>query len=233
MITALIIDDEEKGILVLSKLIKMTDQQIKVIGTANSLENGINEINQKKPQLVFLDIHLGDGNGFDLLEQTDFKNFEVIFTTAFNNYALQAIKASAIDYLMKPIILEELSNAIEKVTKQINNTPSNSKSDKLIVPVKNSIRFININDILFIEGDGNYSKVNLLNGESFQSTKSIKKFEDSLNNSIFYRVHKSYIVNLNYIAEIDSNNFLKLVSGDKVELSRRKKAEFLKSFQKL
>lgn len=237
MITAVIVDDEEKGRFVLNKTIENNIPNIKVVGHAKDVCSAIDIIEQKKPQLVFLDINLPDGTGFDIIKKSKYNNFEVIFITAHNDYALQAIKESAIDYLLKPILAEDLVLAYEKLIKVIELKNKSSypsiEVKKLILPTSKSIRFINPLQITYIEADGNYSRVVFKSGETIQSTKAIKNLEELLDSSIFFRIHKSYIVNIHEVVEIDQNNNVVLNNNYIVEISRRKKADFLQAFSKL
>lgn len=233
----LIVDDELKAREVLKKLILLTEFELEILGEADGVESAeklIRNLNTKI-DVLFLDINMKDGSGFDLLNRIQPIEFNLIFTTAYDEFALKAIKEDALDYLLKPIELSELEKALEKanqkLTKEISTSPN--KNSKLLIPQKNGYRIVSPNDILYIEGDGSYSRIVLKNDESFQSTKIIKEFEEILPESTFYRVHKSYIINIEGVVHIDKNNQLVLKNGDTIEMSRRKKQEFINNFLKI
>lgn len=232
MIRSVIVDDEEKSRKLLRNLIKNYCDQIEVVGMADSVETGITSIKKNKPELLFLDIEMPDGNGFDLLEKIHDMSPEVIFTTAYDQYAIQAIHFSALDYLLKPINLEELKTAVKKVEVKIHervekqsinqslqvlleNHKSQVHNRKIGLPTQNGINFVLVKDIIMCKAEGNYSII-YLQGKQHQEivSKTLKEFEDMLKDFNFFRVHRSYLINLNHIREYSRTNQSADYDGD-------------------
>ncbi|MCE7993646.1 MAG: response regulator transcription factor [Roseivirga sp.] len=241
MIKALIVDDEESGEQLLSKLLTRKHPEITLLPPADSLNEAVNSINQNQPDLVFLDIRLGNDSGFEVLEKTTYKSFHVIFVSAYSQYALKAIKNSAIDYLLKPVDMDDLKTAIERfksrgshinpgqlsmIKKSLNMSESNSK---LTVPVREGYEFLKTSDVLYITADENYSNIHLAGGSAKLASKTLGYFEDKLEGENFFRIHKSYLINLQEIVAYEHGNggFVKMADGKRLEVSRRKKKELL------
>lgn len=241
MIKALIVDDEESGEQLLSKLVKRKHPEITLLPSANSLQDAVSFIDQHQPDLVFLDIRLGNDNGFDVLEKTAYKSYHVIFVSAYSQYALKAIKNSAVDYLLKPVDMDDLRAAIERfksrkggidpeqlalIKKSLNMSES---ANKLVVPVREGYEFIKTSDVLYIIADENYSHIHLSSGNSKLASKTLGYFEEKLDAESFLRIHKSHLINLAEIASYEHGNggFVKMTDGKRLEVSRRKKKELL------
>ncbi len=241
MIKALIVDDEESGEQLLSKLVTRKHPEITLLPSADSLDDAVLSINQYQPDLVFLDIRLGNDSGFEVLENTTYKSFHVIFVSAYSQYALEAIKSSAIDYLLKPVDMDDLREAIERFksrrtnisTEQlsvIRKSLSTSQSNKkLVVPVREGYEFIKTAEVLYITADENYSHIHLRSGSPKLASKTLGYFEEKLDSDSFFRIHKSHLINLQEIAAYEHGNggFVKMTDGRRMEVSRRKKKELL------
>ncbi len=214
MIKAIIIDDEQLAIESLQWEIENFSQEVKVIESFTNPKDAISGINYLKPDLVFLDIEMPEIDGFQLLQLLDYKNFDLIITTAYNQYAIQAFKANAIDYLLKPIDPDDLTQAIEKIknrqtsqtsTKNIETVLNNlvkdnlQKTKKIPLGLSNKIILVDYEDILYCKSDGSYTTIFMRNGDEHVVSKNIKHIEELLPDTVFLRIHKSYIVNLNEI----------------------------------
>ena len=241
MIKAIIVDDESDAHVVIKKLLEKCSKKIDIIGTATSIEAAHKLILSTNPELVFLDIQMPDGNGFQLLNKFNVPTFDVIFTTAYEQYAIKAFKYAAIDYLLKPIHLEDLENAINRysneaeiVLKQnrfqvlLDNAGSNPfHFQKLALPSLNSYEMVNLKDIVYCKAEGNYTIVQLLNNKQIIVTKLIKWFEEILPMQTFFRIHKSYIVNLNLIIKVEKNEGIIIMeNGLRFDIAERVKKIF-------
>ncbi len=250
MIKAIVIDDEELGRNVLKNLIQKYCPEISVVGEASNIKEAKKAISETNPSLVFLDIEMPGGSGFDLLEQLKDSDFSVIFTTAYNQYAVKAFRYSAVDYLLKPINIDELLIAVKKVLSPTSkkvmqssidhlmdsyNNQGVSKNNKLALPTQEGLVFIDINDIVRCEADGKYTHCFILGGKKLYSTRSLKDFEEQLAPRGFCRIHHAHLVNLNHIKNYvkgDGGQVL-MVNGDSVIVSKRKKEEFLNRLNKI
>jgi len=238
METAVLIEDEVNVRLGLIAMINDYCPQIKVIGEANSVESGYQLITEKKPDIVFLDIRLPDGSGFDLLSKIISLNLKVIFVTAYSDYALQAIKYSAIDYLLKPVIPDDLIESVEKACKfirheqeyyelsSLNDLAQNNQPRKIVIKTKTDSYYPLISDIIYCKADGNYTHVVLRDKKSIMVAKTLKIYGEILSEHGFVRAHQSYLVNINHVIGLHQNK-LSLSNGDSIEISRRKKSVFL------
>ncbi len=238
MIRAIIIEDEANIREGLKKLIKLTSQEVEIVAETAYIEEAVQLIKQKQPDLIFLDIELEDGNGFDLLQQIDFKNLKIIFTTAYNQFAIKAFKYNAIDYLLKLIEIDELEAAIQNATSLIlnekerqyllgmlNNTIEKDE-EKISLKTADNRFLVKIKDIIYIEADGAYTHFYILDTK-VTTSKNLKYYQDMLDDSIFKRCHHSYLVNLHHIKGIEKNKALKLSNEHLIPISARKKAEIL------
>ena len=249
MITAIIIDDEHHAREFLHKLIlRYFDKKVVVLDKCDSVKNGVIAINNHNPDLVFLDIQMPNENGFELFKQFDNIPFEVIFTTAHKNYAIDAIKHAAFDYLLKPINQIDLLSAIKRYEANRetlkredrtsllleNLSSSNGTFNKIALPTQSGYELVSINHILYCESDSNYCKVKCLDGKELLLAKTLKYIEGLINNPIFFRIHKSYLVNLNFIKSFDKINdySIKLINGEDLPVSVRKKEPFLNAILK-
>lgn len=244
MIKALIIDDELKARNVLRHYITSFIPQISEIVDATSVDIAIQVLKVYQPDIVFLDVEMPHKNGFQFLMEISDPSFDVIFTTAYNQYAIQAIRFSALDYLLKPVDPDELQAAVQrhiekKEAKQsqkelYHNLVDNiSKKDvkdfKIAVPSAEGFYFFEIDDILRLEADRSYTHIHLVNKRPFIASKTLKHFEDMLEEFSFIRTHKSHLVNPRHITRLSSDSeFVLLSDGSKVEVSRRKKEDVQK-----
>lgn len=237
---ALIIEDKayiRKG---LQNLLELIDSKIKIIGECESVKEAVIVANACKPELIFLDINLTDGTGFDFLEQTDNLSFKVIFITAYEEHALQALKIGAVDYLLKPVDIEELQIAIQKVDslsvteqkQQIQTAKEvwNNEDSKLILSLHDSFQVIDLNELLFCESDKGYTTFYCSNNKKHVVSKTLKEFEERLSKANFTRPHQSFIVNLKFIDKYDKSGVIYLKNGKKIPVSSRKKELFLNTF---
>jgi len=244
MIKAVIIDDEQGARNYLSKLIAEFCSNVEVVATAESADEGMKVINELKPELIFLDINMPYKSGFELLEQMEEINFEVVFTTAHNEYAIKAIKFSALDYLLKPIDVSELQAAIERAKDKIMNKAfsgdklkvflsnlrnANNTNAQVSLPTMDGYIFMKINDIVRCEANGAYSDVHLTNGDKMIISKNLKEMDKMLSSNSFFRTHKSHLVNLNHVRRYykGKGGTVLLSDGSSVEVSVRKKESFL------
>ncbi len=240
-ISAIIIDDEDDSIFLISNLLDKYCKNIEVIGIAENVSDGISCIEDGEPDLVFLDINLPDGDGFDVLNQVKYKQFEVIFVTAYNDYAIKAFEFSAIHYLLKPINYKDLIEAVyryENSKKSIDQTSQyevlnesiKEKFTKIILPTTDGISIIELKDIMRCESQNNYTTFYLNNKEKFTVSKSISTYETLLCDLDFSRVHSKHIVNLHYIKKYirGRGGYIILSDGTTVYVSEGKKKEFLK-----
>ncbi|MFN6076900.1 MAG: LytR/AlgR family response regulator transcription factor [Fluviicola sp.] len=235
MITALIVDDEIPAQESLTKLLQRFCKNVEIVGVASNVNEAIELCLEKRPQLLFLDIQMPSGSGFDILEKTTFIEKQVIFTTAYSNHAIEAIKANAIDYLLKPIEIQELVKAVEKAIKnnQKINLPTEEKSlDKIAIPTLDGTYFYNKSEIIRAEADSNYTEIHLTNGKKVVSSKTLKEIELVLLTSSFIRVHKSHLINLNFIKKYIKGDGGMLVLNDDsmIPVSRSHKDELTKLF---
>lgn len=245
---AIIIEDEERSRSVLENLLETYCPEITMVDQGGSVKEGIRSIKKHKPDILFLDIQLLDGTGFDILEQcTDFQG-AVIFTTAFDQYALKAFKFSAIDYLLKPIDIEELKAAVskacsnseqqfasQKITHLLTNLKRNpNEHPVLLVSTIDSIEFIRITDIVRCEAQGAYCMLHLAEGRPLLASKVIKEFEFLLKDYAFFRVHQSHLVNLNRVAKyLKSHSAVLMRDGKEIQVARSRKEDFLRAMASL
>lgn len=239
MIDAVIIDDEQAAQLTLMSFLQMHCPEVNVIGTADGVEEGLKLLSAKKTDLVFLDIKMNDGTGFDLLKRLPEINFNLVFTTAYDEYALRAFKYSAIDYLLKPINPEELIEAVKKVRKEKNENTSKSVDsmfemysnkifDKIAIPSVDEFSFVHINKIIRCEASSNYTIIFLESGKKIIAPKTLKEFEELLASEGFFRVHQSHLISLDHIQKFQKHkNKIIMVDDSEVEVSRRKKTLFI------
>lgn len=249
MIKALIIEDEQKSREMLAMLVEKNCPQLEIVGLAKNVKEGIDLISSTKPDLVFLDISMPDGTGFDLLEAVQGKKFELIFTTATDKHALKAIKYSACDYLLKPIDIDELKLAVEKVLQKKNSTPSMDnlqfliqqlkKADdnyqKITLPTGNAYEIINIKDIIRCEADASYTHFHLVGGKKLMVSASLKHYEDLLPENEFIRVHHQHLINMNHVTRYlkQDGGYAVMSDGTQIEISRRKKDAFMERLNKI
>jgi len=243
LLTAIIVDDEKSSLQNLQHKISAYCPDIRVVATSEKPEEAIGFIRQHKPDVIFLDIEMPRMSGLRMLDELGDFGGEIIFTTAYNHYAVQAIRISAFDYLVKPVSIAELQNAVARLVKSkqsrtkerldiLRQSLSSSKhqEDKIAVPTSEGLEFIEIKNIIHIDSDSNYSRLFLAGGKNILVTKLLKDFEEMLVPYHFFRVHHSYLINMNYIQKYIRGDGGQVVldNGDTVDVSRRKKEEFLK-----
>ena len=243
MIKVLIVDDEQKARNILQHYIVNFIPEITEVRQAESVDAAMLLLSDYEPGIIFLDVEMPHKNGFDFLVNMKNPSFDVIFTTAYNQYAVQAIRFSALDYLLKPVDPDELKAAVQRhLEKQesaqqkeelYNNLVQNIekrevKDFKIAVPSSEGVYFFMIDDILRLEADRSYTHIHLINKKPFIASKTLKHFEEMLDEFKFIRTHKSHLVNPRHITRISNDNeFVLLSDGSKVEVSRRKKEEVL------
>ena len=241
MIKVLIVDDEQKARSILEHYITNFIPQVTEIRQADSADAATAILQEYDPGIIFLDVEMPHKNGFDFLVQLKDPAFDVIFTTAYNQYAIQAIRFSALDYLLKPVDPDELTAAVQRhLEKQesaqqkkelfdnlVKNIEKKEVKDfKIAVPSSEGVYFFMIDDILHLEADRSYTHIHLVNKRPFIASKTLKHFEEMLDEFRFIRTHKSHLVNPKHITRISNDNeFVLLTDGSKVEISRRKKEE--------
>lgn len=241
MINAVIIDDEQDAREDLLYLLQKHCPQVKVTGQADSVESGIPVIDRLNPDLLFLDIHMASGTGFDLLSRLSNITFEVIFVTAYDEYAIKAFKFSALDYLLKPVRTEELihavtrletknrGNASERVKLLSNHSKNNKTFTEIALPSSNGIEIIHVQDIIRCEAQINYTNFILKNGRRIIVARTLKEYEELLTPCNFIRIHKSHLINMNHVKRYirSDGGAVVMADGAELELSRRKKEAFL------
>ncbi|MCT4630281.1 LytTR family DNA-binding domain-containing protein [Winogradskyella sp.] len=243
MLKTILIDDEPKALDSLAWELENFCDQIEVLEKFTEPEKALEFIKNNHIDCVFLDIEMPTMDGFQFLNKVEVKDFAVIITTAYNEYAIKAIKQQAIDYLLKPVDIDDLTLAIQKVKHHVNRSTvvsdklerilkdySKQVSDKKItVNTDGKLIFLNISDIVFAESDGNYSTFHLTNSKKILLTKKLKEVNELLPKDHFFRIHNSYIVNLDKIKEyIKSEGYVVLEGNYKIPISRMKRTEFLK-----
>lgn len=227
-IKSLIIDDELQARKNLRYLLRNYVPEISIIGEYSKPQKAIKVIAEKKPELIFLDIDMPELSGFDFLELTRERNFEVIFVTAHNKFGIEALKAGALDYILKPISINELRASIEKFKNNRLQKTSNEAAEiqdyNIKIPQTNGFALIDSREIVRLEAENNYTRIFKISGEQYFICKTLKEFELLLDSKLFQRIHKSSIINLNFFNEfIDKDGtFAILKDNSKVAISRRK-----------
>lgn len=246
-IKAVIVDDEQHCIDALKTMLQKKFPEVTVLGGVNSVQEGKDLIDELKPDLVFLDVEMPYQNGFELLKLFEKISFDVIFTTAYEQYALKAIKFNALDYLLKPFGIADLTDALQKFRNRRNGKTENGavaplemflqnmktmqhSNKKIALPTLNGLVFMPVQSIVRCESTGNYTKIFFTDRKQLLVSKPLKEFEELLTEIDFFRVHNSHLINLQ---QMDSyiqgeGGFALMSDGTQVEVSRRRKAEFLK-----
>ncbi len=245
-IRTIIIEDEHKSLLTLQTLLERYCPEVLVIGTGNSVEAGIRVIKELNPELVFLDISMPDGDAFDLLNRIGTVNFEIIFITAYNDFALKAFEFSALHYLLKPINYRELEDAVQRYLKirplnnvqpklEILNRTLKNHFDKISLPSNDGLIIVDIHDIVRLEAAGNYSTVCLTSGENIIVTKTLNHFEEILSGLNFIRIHNTHLINLKYVKKYQrgQGGTVTMSNGTSLAVSRTRKNEFIEGLRNL
>jgi two-component system LytT family response regulator len=247
---AIIVDDEEFARSSLFFLLQHNCPQVEITGIAKSVAEAKEILTHHTVNLIFLDIAMPGGNGFELIPDAQKQQAAVIFTTAYDQYALKAIKANALDYLLKPIDIDELKVAVEKVAQHIKLFQNQNENDerianlasslstkseirKLTLPYGQGFKMIDVDDIIYIEADSNYSVVHFANQDKITVSKVLREFEELLPSDQFVRIHKSSIINLNHLKEYNSKNGLQvfLKNGESINISRRRASDFFEKIK--
>jgi len=239
-IRTVLVEDERKSMLTLQALLQRYCPEVSIVGMGNSVQQGIRVINDLNPELVFLDISMPDGDAFDLLSSIDDIGFEIIFVTAYNEYALKAFEFSAIHYLLKPVSYIDLQEAVKRFTHlksdlqikeriQILNQSLQNNYLKISLPTQEGLIIVEINSILRIEASSNYSIFHLVENESIIVSKPLNHFEDIFKDLNFQRIHNTNIVNLKYIKKYQKGRggLVSLTDGTQVPVAAARKNDFL------
>ncbi len=250
MISTVIIEDEPIFQELLKKTIAHSGLEIKIEGICNSKREAKKILPKVNPQLIFLDVELTDGKGIDLLTELGQVDFEIIFTTSHDKYAINAIKNNATDYILKPVGEKELKKAIEKVKTRLEQKEKlkqvallqdylekikqeQQHDAKIMVPTKDGMVFLKVNEIIRLQSESNYTIFFLTGNKKILIAKTLKNFEEKLAAHKFMRVHQSHLINLAHLKGIDhGDNLVIMTEGEKVEISKRKKKEFMEALDK-
>ena len=243
----LIIDDEQKAITNLQTIVENLQDEIEIVGTANNIEDATKLINQKNPDFIFLDIDMPGGSGFDLLKNfSNDRSFDVVFVTAFDDYAINAFKVSAIDFLVKPVMIEDIQEAIEKVKRRRKNKSistqiydnllhnlDKNQSNILTIINKDKVSFVPVEEIVRLKGEGSYAEI-ITEDEKHLSSKPLKEYESCLVKNNFFRVHQSHMINLYFIDKYirTDGGYILMKNGDNVPISRKFKEFFMDELKK-
>tara|TARA_B100001250_G_C19612168_1_gene705448 strand:- start:65 stop:808 length:744 start_codon:yes stop_codon:yes gene_type:complete len=244
---ALVIDDEKRTRNFITMLISSFGLDIEVVGQAESVVTALESINKNKPDLIFLDIQMPDGTGFDVLKALNDKNFEVIFITAHEEFAIKAIKFSALDYILKPIDPDELKSALvsalasmnlkreDSQFKALQNNLQPTQKRKLVLKTQESVYVIEMDDIIRCESDKNYTFFHLKTGKKILVSRTLKEYETLLSSYSFYRIQQSHLVNLNYVDRYDKfdGGSVIMKDGTSVPLSPAKKELFFQLLENM
>ncbi len=237
--TALIIDDEEPGRKNLALMLGKYCPEIEILGDAASAVEGKEKLLQLNPDLLFLDVQMPEIDGFDLLDSLTKKNFATVIVTAHAEYGIKAVKAGALDYILKPIVIKELQQAIKKVaeyydSKSEQNTDA-QKPERLTLSHTGGFTVVEIKDITRLEADNNYTKVFTTDKKMYYVSKPLKVFEDNLKDIIFFRVHRSFIINLNHVKEFlrEDGGTIVMMDDTKIQLPKTRTSDFMEAVKKL
>lgn len=247
MIRAVIIDDEERSRNVLTSLLQEYCPKVEVTAIASNVPEGVLAINKYKPDLVFLDVEMPEYSGFELLDFFREIDFEIIFVTAYSQYAIKAFEVSAIGYLLKPVEITLLQQAVEKVKQKkeqvanqqrlelLKDTLQADEVRKIAFPMGDGLLFVEVTDIVFMEADGAYTNVYLRNGSKVLVSKKLKFFEEILSNrKIFFRSHRSHLINVNFIKKyLRGESAILMDNNSSIQLSRDRKQDFEATLKEL
>lgn len=247
-IRTILIDDEPNALEVLEMQLQRNCPEIEVLATCDGGQMGIDAIHSLNPDLVFLDIEMPHKNGFDVLSETSGLKYKVIFTTAYDQFAIRAFRFSAVDYLLKPVDLFELKQAVEKAVKHYNsidfelrlqslirNFSQNSQPELIALPVGESTIMLKPQDIVRCESESNYTYIYLQNQKKILVAKTLKDVEETLSGLSFFRIHQSHLINLNHIMKIVKNDggYVVMSDGSNLTIARSRKEEFLEKFRRI
>lgn len=243
-LTAILVDDEKNSREALRKKLQLHCPQVEILAECSNGAEGITAINEHDPQIVFLDIEMPKMNGFTMLQQLPEKKFELIFTTAYNQYAIDAIRFSAFDYLVKPVEVTELVNALNRIMEKRSAISNASRLDvllghllkekntvqKIVVSTMESMELVELDSIIYFEAVGNYTSIHLAGNRTILASRTLKDFEDILPEDQFYRIHNASVVNIGYVQKYirGDGGQLVLKNGTILDVARRRKDDLLK-----
>jgi two-component system LytT family response regulator len=238
-----IVDDEQDAVEFINSIIGEYCSALEVVGKANNVAQGVSVINEKKPDLVFLDVEMPNGTGFDLLSQFPEKDFEVVFITAFNHYAIKAIKFSAVDYILKPINIKEFIEAVDRVIKKHSERRSSGNENlrilmenlrsatpsRLAIPTSDGMEYLNPKEIIRIEADRSYSWFFINGNRKILVSKHLKEFQELLSDRYFFRPHNSHLINLKFVRKYirKEGGYIEMTDSSVIPVSRNRKDIFL------
>jgi two-component system LytT family response regulator len=248
MIKTVIVEDELKSRDMLAAMIRKITPELEIVGLAGNVSEAEKLIRELKPELVFLDISMPDGSGFDLLEKVSGQKFELIFATASDQHAIRAIKFSACDYLLKPIDMDELKLAVEKVVHKKQSVPNmenlqfliqhlrraDDNFQKITLPTGNAYEIVNVKDIVRCEADGSYTTFYLSDKRKLMISAGLKHYEELLPENDFIRVHHHHLINMQHVLRFlkEDGGYAVMSDGSKIEISRRKKEAFMEKLNR-
>jgi two-component system LytT family response regulator len=247
MLKAVIVEDEDISREILSGYLRRYCPDVQVVAQADSVESGIEAIRRHRPDILFLDVEMPKGTGFDLLEQVGDIDFDTVFVTAYGNYAIKALNYSAAYYLLKPVSIDELVAAVEKVRKSrtknvssvqtrvlLENMKQDGQQQKIVLPLLDGFEVVNINDIVHCRANDNFTDFHLLNNKKKMICRTLKFYEDLLEDSGFLRVHKSYLINLLHIVKYTrgKGGLVTMSDGSEIDVSPNKKDALLARFER-
>lgn len=249
MLRTIIVEDEKHNRETLKNLLAEFCPEIELVGMAANVEEGVQLIRVEQPDLLFLDIELQTATGFDLLLQVEHLSFDVIFTTAFDQYALQAIKFSSLDYLLKPIDIDELQHAVQKAVRKkeadlgkaqlelllSNMNRQQTVQKRICLSTSDGLEFLHVQDILYCEANGSYTNFVLRQGRKLVVSKHLKGYENLLEGAPFMRVHNKYLINLEEVQRFvkSEGGYILMKNGDQVSISPKKRDEFMQRMEQL
>jgi len=247
MLKAVVIEDEPKTREAITNIINRLCHDIKVVATGHNVQTGIDAIYNARPDVLLIDIELSDGNAFDILRHIFNIDFQIIFVTAHEGYALKAIKFNAFDYILKPFSVEELTSVLEKATKEVNKKKTEvylesllhsideRENKRIVLKTADEIHLVNISDIIHCEADSSYTHFFLKDGSQLTASNHLKEYEELLKDHHFFRVHHSHLVNLNEVKKFHKSGggYVLMTNGKKIPVSSRKKERLFKTFNSL
>lgn len=248
MIRCILIDDEKNALEMMEWLLKTYCPEVEIVAMCNSSEQGVEAISKLQPDVVFLDIEMPNMNGFDMLEKFDKLFFDVVFCTAYDQFAIKAFKYSALDYLLKPVDPDDLKATVKRIEER-KSAPGRQQFDLLLQTMKqgnkntpqrialttgDGLIFVNTSDIIYCEAESNYTNVFLTGGKKVLVSKVLKDIDEVLSGSDFYRVHSSFLVNINRIKKLirGEGGYIIMDNDAMVSISRSKRQEFMEKFEK-
>lgn len=242
LLRSVIIDDEPDAVDFIGSIISEYCSELEIVGKAYNIKEGARCINETKPDIVFLDVEMPNGTGFDLLSHFPEKEFDVIFVTAFNHYAIKAIRFSAVDYILKPINIHEFIDAVNRVIKKRSEKPSYANDNfrtlmenlrsplpsRMAIPTSDGMEYLNPKDIIRIEADRCYSWFFLAGNRKILVSKHLKEFQDLLSDRFFFRSHNSHLINLRFVKKFIRKEgcYIEMSDGAQIPISRNRKDLF-------